>query len=149
MPSIIVIIIVTVFLVSYIKFKRRYKMQYQFALFMQEKYETDTKDIETSLSFCSALADAQLYKRAYDLYDEILKDNNKKALLSQEQLERVMLNKRFCDAPIFWSSGARDHIHFKYLHHFFLERIGRRRYSFIREEDLLEFNSRLRFNRMR
>ena len=149
MPSIIVIILVAVFLVSYIKFKRRYKMQYQFALFMQEKYEIDTNDIETSLSFCSALADAQLYKRAYDLYDEILKDSIKKASLSQEELEKVMLNKRFCDAPIFWSAGARDHIVFKYLHYFFLERIGRGRYSFIREEDLLEFNSWLRFNRMR
>lgn len=149
MPTVIIVIIVVIFFVSYIKFKRKYKIQFLFAEFMREKNNLVPKEIDTILSLCSAYTDAQLYKKAYDKYCEILNDPLLKETLSQDQLERVIQNRRFCDAPMFWSSGPRDHIFFKYIHYFFLNRIGRRRYNFIREEDVLEFNTAMRLNQMR
>lgn len=148
MWKIILVILGIVFLYSYIKFKRQYKLTLLFAAYMESKCRTLNDDIDALLSLCSAYTDAQLYKKAYDKYKDILQTPSLKEQLSGEKLERVRENVRFCDAPLFWSSGARDHVVFRYLHYFFLRRIGRRRYNFIREEDALEFNSALRQNNL-
>ena len=135
-----------VFIYSYIKFKRHYRLTLLFVAFMENKCRVLDSDVNALLSLCSVYTEAQLYKKAYDKYKEILQTSSLKEQLSEENLERIRRNLRFCDAPLFWSSGAKDNIVFKYLHHFFLERIGRQRYIFTREEDALEFNSLLRQN---
>ena len=146
MWKIILVILGIVFIYSYIKFKRHYRLTLLFVAFMENKCRLQENDVDALLSLCSVYTEAQLYKKAYVKYKEILQSPSLKDQLSGEKLERIHENLRFCDAPLFWSSGARDHIVFKYLHHFFLRRIGRRRYIFTREEDALEFNSALRQN---
>ena len=66
------------------------------------------------------------------------------SMLNQDKSEKLDLNIRFCEKPLPWSKGAKDHRAFKYIHYFFLKRIGNRRYEFITEEDALEFNSYMR-----
>lgn len=146
MTTAIIVIIAVVFLYSYFKFKSKLRVRTNLAAFLLEKSRRKPGDVETMLSLASALTDAQQYKTAFDLYDSILGDSDMKATLSQVQLERVIKNKKFCDAPLVWSSGAKNHVIFRYLHYFFLNRIGRGRYNFIREEDVLEFNSMVRMN---
>ena len=146
MWKIILVILGIVFIYSYIKFKRQYRLTLLFVAFMENKCRVFDNDVDALLSLCSVYTDAQLYKKAHDKYKDLLQTPSIKDQLSVEKLERIQENLRFCDAPLFWSSGAKDHIVFKYLHYFFLRRIGRRRYSFIREEDALEFNSALRQN---
>lgn len=147
MWKIILVIIGVAFVYSYIKFKRHYRLTLMFVAFMENKCRLNEGDIDALLSLCRVYTDAQLYKKAYDKYMSILHDPSLKTRLSEEKIEKVNENLRFCDAPLFWSSGPRDHFMFRYLHHFFLRRIGRRRFVFIREEDALEFNSLLRQTR--
>ncbi|MBR4645528.1 MAG: hypothetical protein IKO75_00235 [Bacteroidales bacterium] len=111
---------------------------------MEQKWMYDN-DIATLLSLCSAYTNAQLYKTALNLYGDIIQTPELHSQLSEEQIEYVYMNKRFCESPLYGSSGAKDHFVFRYIHYFFLKRFGKRRFSFIREEDLLEFNSFLRY----
>lgn len=148
MWKIVLVILGIVFIYSYIKFKRHYRLTLLFAAFMEKKCRIFDDDIDALLSLCSVYTDAQLYKKAYDKYNLILQTPSLKGQLSGEKIDRVRENLRFCDAPLFWSSGAKDHFMLRYLHYFFLRRIGRRRYNFIREEDALEFNSALRQNNL-
>ncbi len=144
MWKLLLVVLGIVFIYSYIKFKRQYKLSLMLVSFMENKCLQVVNDIDALLSLCSVYTEAQLYKRAYDKYNEILKTPELKELLSRDKLDRIAINMRFCDAPLFWSSGAKDHFAFRYLHHFLLRRIGRQRFVFTREEDLLEFNSAIR-----
>lgn len=144
--SMIIVLLLIIFAYSYLKFKRRYRVDVRFMLFMEQKcLMMSDRDVESLLSLCSAYTNALQYRKAYDKYQEILNDAYLKLMITPELKERIVMNMRFCDAPLLWSSGPKDHMMFRYLHHFFLVRFGRRRYNFISEKDVLEFNS---FQRM-
>ena len=144
MLTFLLIVVIAVFVVSYFRFIRKHAMRLKLLEYIKLKHQMNPEDVLTALSLCTAYTNAQLYKSAYDKYDEILHSNNIYALLSHIQMERVMRNQEFCKAPFIGSSGPKDRHFFKYAHYFLLNRIGRERYSFLRDEDLLEFNSILR-----
>ena len=147
MGKVLLVLVVVVFIYSYIRFKQHYRMSLLFVSYMEEKSNILNNDVDTLLSLCSAYTDAQLYKKAYDKYIEILSSPSLMCSVSQEKIEKINNNIQFCNAPMFGNTGAKDHSSFRYLHNFFLKRFGKRRYVFIREEDALEFNALLRNQR--
>ena len=136
-------VISVLLIISFIRFEFQYRLDVKFVSFMELKCKL-TDDIGTHLALCSAYTNIQYYRTALEKYDKILNTPNLKNQLTSKYLEQINTNKKFCDAPLFWSSGAKDHKAFRYFHYFFLKRIGRARYSFICENDILEFNSFLR-----
>lgn len=101
-------------------------------------------DLEIQLALCTACTNAFLYKTAYDKYEIILNSPIFKIQISKDVYAKIKINQHFCKSPMPWSSEPKNITRFRYLHNFLLKRLGNRRYSFIREEDILEFNSFLR-----
>jgi hypothetical protein len=123
-------------------------MSLMFKDYMEIKCLANEDDVDALLSLCSAYTDSQLYKKACDMYNRILQTPEMVNTLSQEKIEKIKNNIQFCISPMFSSSYAKDHFHFRYLHNFLLKRFRRKRYVFIREEDALEFNSFLRHSKV-
>ena len=128
-------------LYSFVRFRIRHSVDLTFVKFMEHKCQVSPSESRPLLGLASAYTNAELYAKACSLYSEIKKDPLLMAQLAPDALKNIETNIKFCEKPLPWSKGAKDHHSFRYLHHFFLKRIGGRRYSFISEEDVLGFNS--------
>lgn len=116
-------------MVQFMEYKVKFLLQY---------------NIETQLSLCTAYTDAFLYKKAYDVYKMILDTPELRAQLFEGHYDAIMVNQRFCAAPLPWFSGPKNVIRFRYCHSVLLKLFGGRRCSFLRDTDVLEFNSQIR-----
>ena len=109
---------------------------------MEMKSKKLPDDVHTLLSLASAYTIAELYAKAHNLYKRIQESPNLAIQLSDDTSRKVEMNIKFCEKPLPWSSGTpKDHHTFRYLHYFFLRRIGGRRYVFLTDVDVLEFNT--------
>ena len=120
-------------------------MDLKMVQFLERKSNELPDDIQTLLSLASAYTIAELYAKAHALYKRVQELPNLAIQLSNETTGKIEMNMKFCEKPLPWSSGIpKDHHALRYLHYFFLRRVGGRRYIFLRDEDVLEFNSYIR-----
>ena len=141
MLKIILIFAGVMLLYSYGKFKFKSYPDKKFADYWKGRMTSDSNDVHVMLTTASALTLIQQYRQAADIYEEILNNPVKKESLSPDTLEKVNMNLKFCYKPLPWSSECKDHSIFKYAHFFMLRRFGNRRYHFITDEDVLEYNT--------
>ena len=145
MLKILLIVIGVMLVYSFIRFRIRLSVELKMVEFLAGRSMAAPNDVWTMLSLASAYTNAELYAQAGSVYSRIKSDPMLYNSLPQGTVESVETNIKFCNKPLPWSHGAKDHHSFRYLHYFFLKRIGGRRYNFIREEDALAFNSYMNY----
>ena len=145
MFKILLIIIGVMLVYSFIRFRIRLSVELKMVEFLAGKSMAAPNDVWTMLSLASAYTNAELYAQACSVYSRIKSDPMLYNSLPQGTVESIETNIKFCNKPLPWSNGAKDHHSFRFLHYFFLKRIGGRRYNFIREEDALAFNSYMNY----
>ncbi len=141
MLRILLIALGAVLVYSYAKFKIKSYSDKKFAEYWKKRAADSPGDISVLLTTASALTLIQQYRQAADMYESILNDPIKKESLSPATLEKVKMNLSFCYKPLPWSSECKDHSLFRYAHIFMLRRFGNRRYHFITDGDVLEYNT--------
>lgn len=142
MGKLLLIALGVILLFSYIRFRMRHSMDLKMVQFLEMKSKELPDDVHTLLSLASAYTIAELYAKAHSLYKRIQESPNLAIQLSDDTSGKVDMNIKFCEKPLPWSSGnPKDHHTFRYLHYFFLRRIGGRRYVFLTDVDVLEFNT--------
>lgn len=133
----IVIILVVMWIFSYVKFRKHYKIDRLMSEFTRQRYQKDPNP-QRAVEYASALMQAQQYKSALALFEDI------KRQAMPGQFPFLDANIAFCNKPIPWVSGAVDHNGGSWWHNFQLARFGGRRQVAISQETGLAFNSMLR-----
>lgn len=122
---------------SYIKFRK--KMNY-FKVVLQcllERVNRDPSNYQLQLRLASALTQLQQYKDAYEIYNNLLARGN-----FIPDTDTIKINMEFCKNPTLGASLK--NYNGSWLHNFLLKRLGKRRCSFLTEEDYLLANSKMR-----
>lgn len=140
----IIIILVVMWLISYIKFRRRYKMDKMMCEFTRHRYEEDSRNPMTAIEYASSLMQCQQYGSAIKVFEGI-----RNRIPNANKIYPFLdANIEFCKKPLPWSSGAKDgakdHKGGSWWHNFQLVRFGGRRQVAISEQTGLAFNSMLR-----
>lgn len=136
----IIIILVVMWLWSYVKFRKRYKMDRMMCEFTRHRYNEDSSNPMTAIEYGSALMQAQQYKSALEIFDRV----KRRVAMASTMYPFLDANIEFCKKPLPWSSGAKDHKDGSWWHNFQLVRFGGRRQIAISEQTGLAFNSMLR-----
>ena len=145
MGKILLIALGIILVFSYFKFRMRHSMDLKMVQFLERKSKEQQNDIHILLSLASAYTIAELYAKAHALYKRVQESPNLAIQLSNETSGKIEANSKFCEKPLPWSNGIpKDHHTFRYLHYFFLRRFGGRRYVFLRDVDVLAFNTYMR-----
>lgn len=134
--EIIIIILAVLWLWSYFKFRRNYKMDKMLCALLEHKYR-ENPNPQTESEYACGLMKCQQYASALKLFEDL----KRKGL--DRQLNFLDDNIKFCKKPLPWSSGAKNH-NGSWLHNFFLVRFGGRRMVAISQETYLEANAMLR-----
>lgn len=134
--KIIIIILVALWLWSFIKFRRKYKMDKVLCEFLCYKYD-DGPSPGTQVEYASALMACQHYADALSLFEDLQNRGY------QTQFDFLPANIDFCKKPLPWSSKIRNH-NGSWWHNFLLVRFGGRRRVAISRDTLLEANAMLR-----
>lgn len=134
--GIIIIILVVLWLWSYMKFRRNYKMDKMLCAMLEQKYKQMPSPY-TECEYASALMLCQQYQSALNLFEDL----KRKGL--NRQFSFLDENVKFCMKPLPWSSGAKNH-NGSWLHNFLLVRFGGRRMVSISQDTYLEANAMLR-----
>lgn len=138
--KLIVIILIAIWLFSYVKYRRRYKMDQMMCEFTHQLYDEDSSNPLTAIEYGSALMQAQQYKSALSVFEGV----KRRVAMASKLYPFLDLNIEFCKKPLPWSSGAKDHKGGSWWHNFLLVRFGGRRQIAISEQTGLAFNSMLR-----
>ena len=125
---------------SYIKFRKNYKIDRMMCEFTQHRYNEDSRNPMNAIEYGSALMQSQQYKSALDVFEGV-KRRVSNATTFYPFLDA---NIEFCKKPLPWSNGAKDHKGGSWWHNFMLVRFGGRRQVAISEDTGLAFNSMLR-----
>lgn len=136
----IIIILVVMWLFSYVKFRKRYKMDRMMCEFTRHLYDEDSNNPMTAIEYGSALMQAQQYKSALELFESV----KRRVAMASTLYPFLDVNIEFCKKSLPWSSGAKDHLGGSWWHNFQLVRFGGRRQVAISEKTGLAFNSMLR-----
>ena len=136
----IIIILLVMWLCSYVKFRKRYKMDRMICEFTHQLYNEDSSNPITVIEYGSALMQAQQYKSALEVFDRV----KRRVAMANTMYPFLDANIEFCKKPLPWSSGAKDHKDGSWWHNFQLVRFGGRRQVAISEQTGLAFNSMLR-----
>ena len=136
----IIIILAVMWLFSYVKFRKRYKMDKMMCEFTHHRYEADSSNPMTAIEYGSALMQCQQYKSASVIFEGV-----KRRMANASAFYPFLdANIAFCKKPLPWSSGAKDHRGGSWWHNFLLIRFGGRRQVAISQDTGLAFNSMLR-----
>lgn len=127
-------------LFSYIRFRKRYKIDWMMCEFTRNLYDEDPRNAVTAIEYGSALMQAQQYKSALEVFEGF----KRRVAMASKLYPFLDTNIDFCKKPLPWSSGAKDHRGGSWWHNFQLIRFGRRRQIAISEKTGLAFNSMLR-----
>ena len=92
---------------------------------------------QSAIDLATAYMNAQRYADAYALYANILSEGS-------IQADTIRLNMEFCQKPLPWSRGLKNHKQ-SYWHNFMLVRFGGRRNNMISEEAILTFDNYTNF----
>lgn len=132
----IIIILVVLWVWSFMKFRRKYKMDKMLCTMLEHKYKQMPSPY-TECEYASALMLCQQYQSALNLFEDL----KRKGL--NRQFSFLDENVKFCMKPLPWSSGAKNH-NGSWLHNFLLVRFGGRRMVSISQDTYLEANAMLR-----
>lgn len=135
--KLVIVIIIILWIVSYVKFRRNYKIHKLLVVFTRELYNQSPSPY-TAIEHASALMLAQQYKSALEIFEHYQGPN---ATIAFPFLND---NIAFCKKPLPWTQGARDHINGSWWHNFLLVRLGGRRQVAISNKTALAFNAFLR-----
>lgn len=69
----VLIILFVMWLFSYIRFRKRYKMDKMMWVFTRQLYNEDSNNPITAIEYGSALMQAQQYKNALEVFDRVKK----------------------------------------------------------------------------
>lgn len=139
----IVVVLVVILVWSIYKFYRQFGYE---KMVLNLTLDMDPNNPNTLLEQGSAYINVQRYLDAYYCFERYL--DRYQSVSSTDTIEKVKLNMDFCKGPLHMgSSTPKNHTFFHYLHHFFLVRIGRKRYVFLSEETHLAAHSRMRNRR--
>ena len=136
----IIIILAAMWLCSYVKFRKRYKMDRMMCEFTRHRYNEDSSNPMTAIEYGSALMQAQQYKSALEMFDRV----KRRVAMASTMYPFLHANIEFCKKPLPWSSDAKDQKGGSWWHNFQLVRFGGRRKVAISEQTGLAFNSMLR-----
>lgn len=139
----VIIILVVMWLFSYIKFRKRYKMDRMMCEFTHQLYNEDSSNPMTAIEYGSALMEAQQYKSALEVFEGV----KRRVAMASTMYPFLDANIEFCKKPLPWSSGVKDYKRGSWWHTFQLVRFGGRRQVAISEDTGLAFNSMLRMMR--
>lgn len=134
--EIVIIVIAALWLWSFIKFRRKYKMDKTLCEFLRLKYE-EHPSAHTQVEYASGLMMCQRYSDALPLFEDLQRKG------TQIQFDFLPENIAFCKRPLPWSKGAKNY-NGSWWHNFLLVRFGGRRLTSISRETLLEANAMLR-----
>ena len=127
-------------LFSYVKFRKRYKVDKMMCEFTHHRYEADSSNPMTAIEYGSALMQCQQYKSASEIFEGV-----KRRVANVSAFYPFLdANIAFCNKPVPWSSGAKDYQGGSWWHNFQLVRFGGRRQVAISQDTGLAFNSMLR-----
>ena len=90
--------------------------------------------------------EAQLYKSAKNCFETVDLNNissTVKFRLPMVNEENIKMDIDFCNKPLPWSHGAKDHKK-SWSHNFLLYRLGRSRINLVDPQTILEVNSVIR-----
>lgn len=127
-------------LFSYVKFRKRWKMDWMMCEFTRQLYNEDSSNPMTAIEYGNALMQAQQYKRALEVFEGV----KRRVAMANTLYPFLDANIEFCKKPLPWSRGAKDHRGGSWRHNFQLVRFGGRRQVAISEKIGLAFNSMLR-----
>lgn len=136
----IVIILAVMWLFSYVKFRKRYKMDKLMCEFTCHRYEADPNNPITAIEYGSALMQCQQYQSALNMFEGV----KRRVTNASTFYPFLDTNIAFCKKSMPWSSGAKDHRGGSWWHNFQLVRFGGRRQVAISQDTGLAFNSMLR-----
>ena len=136
----VITILVVMWLFSFVKFRKRYKIDKMMCEFTRHRYNEDSSNPMAAIEYGSALMQAQQYKSALHIFEGV----KNRFANSNNLFPFIDNNIAFCKKPLPWSSGARDHKDGSWWHNFFLVRFGGRRQVAIWQDTGLAFNSMLR-----
>ena len=122
---------------SYVKFRKRYKMDRMMCEFTRLRYNEDSSNPMTAIEYGSALMQAQQYKSALEVFYCV----KRRVAMASTMYPFLDANIEFCKKPLPWSSGAKDQKGGSWWHNFQLVRFGGRRQVSIYEQPGLAFNS--------
>ncbi len=134
--EIILIVLIGLWVWSYVKFRKRYKMDRLLSEMLGRKYK-QMPTPQTESEYACALMLSQQYQSALELFEDLKRKG------AGRQLNFLDANIEFCKKPLPWSSGAKNH-NGSWWHNFFLVRLGGRRMVLISDESYLDFNAMLR-----
>ena len=136
----IITIIVIMWIRSYTKFRRRYKLEAMMSEFTRHRYNEDSNNPMTAIEYGSALMQSQQYKSALDVFEGV-----RKSVYNATTFYPFLdSNIEFCKKPLPWSNGAKNHKGGSWWYNFLLVRFGGRRQVAISQDTGLAFNSMLR-----
>ena len=118
---------------------------YQIVTYLEMKHAS-TNDDFTLLQLGSAYMEAQLYKSAKNCFETVDLNNissTVKFRLPMVNEENIKMDIDFCNKPLPWSHGAKDHKK-SWSHNFLLYRLGRSRINLVDPQTILEVNSVIR-----
>lgn len=136
----VITILVVMWLFSYVKFRRRYKLEAMMSEFTRHRYSVDSNNPMTAIEYGSALMQAQQYKSALQVFESV----KRRVAMANTLYPFLDANIEFCKKPLPWSSGAIDHKGGSWWHNFHLVRFGGHRQVAISQDTGLAFNSMLR-----
>lgn len=114
----IIIILAVMWLFSYVKFRKRYKMDKTMCEFTHQLYQEDSSNPMTAIEYGSALMQCQQYQSALNVFESV-----KKRVANASAIYPFLdANIEFCRKPLPWSSGAKDHRGGSWWHNFQLVR---------------------------
>lgn len=127
-------------LFSYVKFRKRYKVDKMMCEFTRHRYDADSSNPMTAIEYGSALMQCQQYKSALGIFEGV----KRRVANASTFYPFLDVNIEFCKKPVPWSSGAKDHRGGSWWHNFQLVRFGGRRQVVISQDTGLAFNSMFR-----
>lgn len=134
--EVVIIILVVLWGWSFMKFRRKYKMDKMLCKMLEHKYK-QMPSPHTECEYASALMLCQQYQLALNLFEDL------KTKGLGRQFSFLDENIKFCKKPLPWSSGAKNH-NGSWLHNFLLVRFGGKRMVSISQDTYLEANAMLR-----
>ena len=140
MLAIIIIVLVVIWIYSYIRFRQRNSYFTNMVKYLEHELE-NSNDIEKGwvmVRLACAYQEIQHYKTAYGLYEKALRMQ-----LININPEDVRGNMKFCMNPVPGVKGLKNFNH-SFTHNFILVRLGGRRMNFLCEDDFLQLNNIIR-----
>ena len=130
--KIVLFALILLWLYSYWRFTGKRSHMRKLVMVTERRF-AQLKTQQSAIDLATAYMNAQRYADAYALYAKILSEGC-------VQAEIIRLNMEFCQKPLPWSKGLKNHSQ-SYWHNFMLVRLGGRRNNLISQEAILALDN--------